>query len=147
MTGATSRALIPPVIPGRAERREPGIHNRRPWLSIPGSLAALGPRNDREDARPTQNISALLKDLPLPRRHTPCCEAAAARRLAPRWPRRPIYPSLAIPVSALRHATAHGTGSAQAARVPLTPYTPCRLAARGARAPRGTRAAPSIAAR
>src|SRR5260370_10506888 len=93
MTGATSRALIPPVIPGRAERREPGIHNRRPWLWIPGSLAALGPRNDREDARPTQNISALLKDLPLPRRHTPCCEAAVARRLAPRWPRRPMAPA------------------------------------------------------
>ena len=31
---------------GARRRREPGIHNRRPWLWIPGSLAALGPRDD-----------------------------------------------------------------------------------------------------
>ena len=43
------------VIPGRAAWREPGIHNPRPWIWIPGSLAIgpaegrtrwLGPRND-----------------------------------------------------------------------------------------------------
>src|SRR5262249_57036084 len=34
------------VIPGRAGRREPGIHNHGQWLWIPGSLATLGPRND-----------------------------------------------------------------------------------------------------
>ncbi len=31
---------------GARRRREPGIHNPRRWLWIPGSLAALGPRND-----------------------------------------------------------------------------------------------------
>ena len=45
-------ALFPPasnrpgVIPGRAERREPGIHSHRLWLWIPGALATLAPRND-----------------------------------------------------------------------------------------------------
>ena len=40
------RATPSTVIPGRAERREPGIHNPKRWLWIPGSLATLGPRND-----------------------------------------------------------------------------------------------------
>jgi len=31
---------------GARRRREPGIHDHWPWLWIPGSLAALGPRND-----------------------------------------------------------------------------------------------------
>src|SRR5712691_10514919 len=31
---------------GARRRREPGIHNPRRWLWIPGSLATLGPRND-----------------------------------------------------------------------------------------------------
>jgi hypothetical protein len=48
------------VIPGRAERREPGIHNLRPWLWIPGSLAALGPRNDGGGIGATQLGNALL---------------------------------------------------------------------------------------
>ena len=34
---------------GARRRREPGIHNPRRWLWIPGSLAPLGPRNDSRE--------------------------------------------------------------------------------------------------
>jgi hypothetical protein len=41
-----AHGVSPAVIPGRADRREPGIHNPRPWLWISGALAPLAPRND-----------------------------------------------------------------------------------------------------
>ena len=41
-----SRQTNPPVIPGRAEGASPESTITRRWLWIPGSLAALGPRND-----------------------------------------------------------------------------------------------------
>ena len=34
------------VIPGPSEASEPGIHNHRPRIWIPGSLTSLAPRND-----------------------------------------------------------------------------------------------------
>src|SRR5262249_26563482 len=46
---------------------------------------------------PTQNNSALLKDLRLAWRHSPQCEATAAPSPRARWPRRADYPSLDIP--------------------------------------------------
>ncbi len=39
---------------GRLGWREPGIHNPRQWVWIPGSLASLGPRNDDDEMGSTR---------------------------------------------------------------------------------------------
>src|SRR5712691_8806335 len=80
------RADIEPsaVIPGRPRRQvyaacvnlpacgEPGIHTHRRWLWIPGSLAALGPRNDDAEVAANQpkHVCLLL--------HTDCCQNSPA---------------------------------------------------------------------
>src|SRR5712691_10561654 len=40
--------------------REPGIHNPRRWLWIPGSLATLGPRNDNSKSETNRPVTAAL---------------------------------------------------------------------------------------
>ena len=46
MTLVTKYSEYQFVIPGASEASEPGIHNHRPGLWIPGSRPSAAPRND-----------------------------------------------------------------------------------------------------
>ena len=91
---------------GARRRREPGIHNHRRWLWIPGSLATLGPRNDDRvlSAIPTARI--IVQQRPWAANPHRSTAERAWRRAGSTAPRtgapRPACPPAAHPPSCRR---------------------------------------------